>query len=275
MNKRRIIKHLFGLVLAYILYLLLSYFISFTFKKSPTYEERLIYTAFNYLILISSILITTKYFINFPIKKLFGSFSLAKFTYTFIYYFSILTVTEFIWMLLYPNNFKYTFNNDFFIIKWACTLITLSFSAMAEELIFRSVIGYFISDELETRTKIQLIYCFFSGLLFSLAHFLNPEVIGLKAIYAMSFYFIMGFSLMYIYLKTKSIYIPFAIHLANNLVSAFLFSYPDAVINTNSLYTQYNGINIILLLQTIFCMVLTIPFIKKCLFNNEDNTENI
>jgi len=92
---------------------------------------------------------------------------------------------------------------------------------------------------------------------FTIFHFQNPEVHGPQAIYAMVFYFIMGFALMAVTLKTRGIEAALGIHLANNLVNAWLFTYKDAALITNAVYTHSNNIGPWMLVQTVMCVVLS------------------
>ena len=126
-----------------------------------------------------------------------------------------------------------------------------------EEIICRSYVAYFVTDDLETRPKQKLYYCLASAVVFTIFHFQNPEVHGSQAVYAMVFYFIMGFSLMAVTLRTRGIEAAIGIHLANNLVNAWLFTYKDAALITNAVYTHSNNIGPLMLVQTVFCVVLS------------------
>lgn len=255
--------HFIALPLAFVLYILLSYAISFFQNKNAVYEEQMFYSVINYAVLIFCLLITVKSFLKFPVKKLFGDFHFRDLASGMASYGLPLIITTFIWMFLSPSSFSYTFDSSRFIILWICTFITLSLSALSEELIFRSYIAYFFSDDIEKSPKKIILYCIASGLLFASAHFMNPEVAGEKAFYAMLFYFIIGSALMLCFMKSERIWFSLGIHLSNNLVSAFLFSYPDSVIRTNSVFTQYDSINVFMIIQTILCLLVSLIIFFK------------
>ena len=67
----------------------------------------------------------------------------------------------------------------------------------------------------------------------------------------------MGFSLMAITLKTKGIEAALGIHIANNLISAWLFSYDDAVLTTNAVFTHHNNIGPIMIIQSVICITIS------------------
>ena len=106
-------------------------------------------------------------------------------------------------------------------------------------------------------------------MVFTIFHFQNPETAGSRAIYAMVFYFVMGFALMAITLRTKGIEAAFGIHIANNLVSAWLFTYDDAVLATNAVFTHHNNIGPVMIIQSVICITISalvvVRFTRKTL----------
>jgi membrane protease YdiL (CAAX protease family) len=121
-----------------------------------------------------------------------------------------------------------------------------------------------VKDTLEKRPKQTLFYCLASAAVFAILHFQNPEVHGSGAVYAMVFYFIMGFALMAVYLRTEGIEASLGIHIANNLVSAWFFTYDNSVLTTNALFTQKGEIGPLSLFQAVFCAVISTIIVLVC-----------
>ena len=127
--------------------------------------------------------------------------------------------------------FTYTFDSSRFY-EWLLSLVLIVLAALSEELMFRSYVAHFA--ELENPAKWKAVLA--SGLLFAIAHFQNPEVYA-QAFMSMAFYFVFGAVLMLYYLKDSSIEFPLGLHIGNNLVAAWFFTYPSAALRTNALFT--------------------------------------
>lgn len=95
-------------------------------------------------------------------------------------------------------------------------------SVLTEELLCRGVLLYIMIRQLGTRKAI-----FLSSLIFALLHWFNSGVWGNVPQMAMVFVFTfaMGMFLAYAFTQSKSILLPFAIHLGWNWVQNFVF--PD------------------------------------------------
>ena len=156
---------------------------------------------------------------------------------------------NFIAMAVNPQDFKYTLDAQGWILDWTLALVLVVAAAFLEELLTRAYIAHFVNDDMETRPLNMLYYCLASAVVFAIAHFSNPEVAGPGAFYAMAFYFMMGFVLMFVTLRTRNIGAALGIHIANNLVNAWFFTYDNAAVKTNALYTQANNEGPMLLVQ--------------------------
>ena len=258
----RLVKWFFGLPLIYVAWILVS-FIMPTF--STGYRMELLLNIMSYCAFILIALAVIRYFLNFPISKLFGESGHLDFKGLFIGFGAMFVSTlavSFITMWINPAQFTFTLSGSDWIIDWILALSLVIVAALLEELLMRAYIAYFVKDSMESRPRWVLVYCLASALLFAIAHFSNPEVAGSGAFYAMGFYFMMGFVLMLVTLKTRSIGAALGIHIANNLVNAWFFTYTDAAVKTNALFTQTDNSGPMLLVQAAICLLICVFALK-------------
>lgn len=259
----RLSKWVFGIPLAYSIYLLISLFVpSFGISDNAF----LLRYAFLELILALSILFVVSKILGFNLSKFIcadNKFSTSLLLKSFGLAFLLFSATSFIWFSISPQNFEFTFIKGGFVSNWLCAFILIVIAAFTEELIFRCYIAFFIHDELEKRPDRILLYSLVSAVLFTIFHFENPEVSGTNAIWSMLFYFILGFSLMAFSLSYGSFETAFGIHIANNLVSSLLFSYDNSVIKTDALFTHHENIGPVMIIQTIICLLVLALFVRK------------
>ena len=258
----RLVKWFFGLPLIYVAWILVS-FIMPTF--STGYRMELLLNIMSYCAFILIALAVIRYFLNFPIAKLFSESGHLDFKGLFIGFGAMFVSTlavSFINMWINPAQFTFTLSGSDWIIDWILALGLVIVAALLEELLMRAYIAYFVKDTMESRPRWVLVYCLASALLFAIAHFSNPEVAGSGAFYAMGFYFMMGFVLMLVTLKTRSIGAALGIHIANNLVNAWFFTYTDAAVKTNALFTQTDNSGPMLLVQAAICLLICVFALK-------------
>jgi membrane protease YdiL (CAAX protease family) len=258
----RLVKWFFGLPLIYVAWILVS-FIMPTF--STGYRMELLLNIMSYCAFILIALAVIRYFLNFPIAKLFGESGHLDFKGLFIGFGAMFISTlavSFINMWINPAQFTFTLSGSDWIVDWILALGLVIVAALLEELLMRAYIAYFVKDTMESHPRWVLVYCLASALLFAIAHFSNPEVAGSGAFYAMGFYFMMGFVLMLVTLKTRSIGAALGIHIANNLVNAWFFTYTDAAVKTNALFTQTDNSGPMLLVQAAICLLICVFALK-------------
>lgn len=264
----RLTKWFFGIPLSYSIYLLISLIIP-SFGNSD--NAFLIRFAILELILGLCVIYVVKQILGFKVSKLFngdGIFRPSLFFISFFLAFAVFTAFTFVLFFVDRQNFVFSFVVEGFGLNWLCSFILIVFAAITEELIFRSYIAYYVHDTMESDNKKKIIYCLVSGILFAIFHFSNPEVNGTGAIWTILFYFIFGFALMAFSLATKGFEVAFATHIANNLVSSWIFTYDNSVIKTDALFTQYNNANPSLIIQTVFCLCIIALFVR---FYNNSN----
>ena len=245
----RLAKWFFGIPLIYTLWMFLSIVMP-SYAESPRME--ILLNIISYALFITIALLVIQRFLNFPAKRMLGEdgrLDWKGFAIGFAVMLGVQLAMNFIAMAVSPQNFKYTLDAQGWLIDWALALVLVVAAAFLEELLTRAYIAHFVNDDMETRPLNMLYYCLASAVVFAIAHFSNPEVAGPGAFYAMAFYFMMGFVLMLVTLRTRSIGAALGIHIANNIVNAWFFTYDNAAVKTNALYTQANNEGPMLLVQ--------------------------
>lgn len=258
----RLVKWFFGFPLIFIIYLVLSLLMP---RTSSGMRMSLFLNIISYTVFLCATAVVVSRFLKFPLKKMLNQnqvFSTRNLILGFVPMFVLGAGTTFIWMAIRPENFSYTLAG-FWPVDFLLSLILVILAALLEELLCRSYIAYFVNDDMPTKPKSRLIYCFASAIVFTIFHFQNPEISGSQAIYAMVFYFVMGFALMAVTLRTGGIEAALGIHIANNLVNAWLFTYDDAVLATNAVFTQHNSIGPMMVIQSVICVALSVIVVVK------------
>lgn len=256
----RTVKWLFALPLAYITYLVVMLLVpqtkSFFFNGSV-----------RYIILILSMAFICRIFLHFDFAKLISFSGKASFKTLFTALISMFITgcaTTLLWKALKPESFEVVLKTQNLLSAWIPTAVYICLAAFFEELYFRAYILNFrdIESNPEFKAKDYIKFCTISGLVFTLAHFSNPEI-RYDFIISSIFYFLMGFAFMFISIKTKGIEASLGMHIGNNLVSALICSYDNSVLSTATILVNRNAISPILIFQAIFCLGITIFILLK------------
>mgnify|MGYP002761770803 FL=1 len=245
----RLAKWFFGIPLIYTIWRFFSIVMPH-YAENPRIE--IVLNIISYALFITIAVLVVQRFLNFPAKRMLGEdgkLDWRGFAVGFFVMLGVQLAMNFISMAVNPQDFKYTLDAQGWILDWTLALVLVVAAAFLEELLTRAYIAHFVNDDMETRPLNMLYYCLASAVVFTIAHFSNPEVAGLGAFYAMAFYFMMGFVLMFVTLRTRSMGAALGIHIANNLVNAWFFTYDNAAVKTNALYTQANNEGPMLLVQ--------------------------
>ena len=264
----RLVKWFFGYPLIFIIYFVLSLLMP---RVSSGMRMSLGLNILSYLVFLASFALVVSRFLKFPLLKMINQSQVVSYKNLllgFIAMFVLGAGTTFIWMALRPQSFSFTLSSGW-ALDFLLSLVLVVLAALLEELMCRSYIAYFVNDTMAENPKQKLIYCLASAIVFTIFHFQNPETAGSQAIYAMVFYFVMGFALMAVTLRTKGIEAALGIHIANNLISAWLFTYDDAVLVTNAVFTHHNNIGPVMIIQSVFCITISclavVRFTRKTL----------
>ena len=258
-------KWIFSLFLSYVIYFVFSLFI----PNKDTVITAILANA----LLCSIFLLLSRHFLSFNVKKYFNlnleKFSFKKFFISLFVSIFILVFSSFLRMKIRGSLFVHSsFNMSIYQTVKTCILIAVA--SLTEELLFRAYIGNFCNRTAEKQNYWK--YCLCSGFLFAAAHFQNPEMYE-YGIQAFVFYLVFGCLLMLFYLSDKSIEFVLGVHIANNLTACFLFSYPQAVLDTKALFTApfslFQGLLEIFLITVFFFLVF-----KKLFRFTETKTRN-
>lgn len=253
----RLVRWFFGYPLIFIIYLVLSLLLP---RSTTGMRMTLGLNIISYAIFLMSAALVISRFLKFPLRKLVNqdqNFCYRNLMTGFVSTFILGAGTTFIHMAIRPQDFTYSLGR-LWPVDFLLAFVLVVLAALLEEVLCRSYIAYFVNDTMAEKPRQKIIYCLVSALVFTIFHFQNPEIVGKQAIYAMMFYFVMGFALMAVTLKTKGIEAALGIHIANNLVSAWLFTYDNAALATNAVFTQHNNIGPMMVIQSVFCIAISV-----------------
>lgn len=253
----RLVRWFFGYPLIFIIYLVLSLLLP---RSTTGMRMTLGLNIISYAIFLMSASLVISRFLKFPLSKLVNqsqNFCYRNMMTGFVSTFILGAGTTFIHMAIRPQAFTYSLGR-LWPVDFLLAFVLVVLAALLEEVLCRSYIAYFVNDTMAEKPRQKIIYCLVSALVFTIFHFQNPEIVGKQAIYAMMFYFVMGFALMAVTLKTKGIEAALGIHIANNLVSAWLFTYDNAALATNAVFTQHNNIGPMMVIQSVFCIAVSV-----------------
>ena len=260
----RLVKWFFGLPLIFVIYILLSLLMP---SGASGLRMMLGMNIISYIVFILVTVLVVSRFLKFPFRNMIAygrAFSAKYLALGFFPMFALSMGTSFLWKAMQPEAFVFSLQPGW-PLDFALSLVLVILAAFLEEVLCRAYVAFFVKDNLETRPGKKLIYCLASAALFAILHFQNPEVHGVGAVYAMVFYFIMGFALMAVYLRTGGIEAVLGIHIANNLISAWFFTYNNSALTTNAIFTQITEIGPLSLIQAVFCIVASIMILLLCI----------
>jgi hypothetical protein len=139
-------------------------------------------------------------------------------------------------------------------------IIITPLQTTAEELFFR---GYLVqAGSLISRNWIFL--SIWSGVLFALPHFTNPEVAANTGLVLLTF-FVLGAFLTWISLKDGTIELAIGVHAANNLMAGLLVTFPESVLPTPAILTTTHFDPLFSLIGTVvFCALFyLLVFVRR------------
>jgi hypothetical protein len=150
----------------------------------------------------------------------------------FVIWAGLLLAGTLIEYLVWPESFTITFDARVFFPFAILAVLITPIQTTAEELFFR---GYLVqAGSLISRNWVFL--SIWSGVLFALPHFSNPEVASNTVVVLLTF-FVLGAFLAWISLKDGSLELAIGVHAANNLVAGLVVTFPDSVLPTPAILT--------------------------------------
>lgn len=242
--------------------------ISFLFDKNKIFINTELYNYIGsnipFLCMWLGFYFSFKYINNIKLSKLSNSSNNFKFNRFYkillfsIFYFILIIV---IGKLINLYNFEYIKNKAIeraIFIPFALILTPLQ--VIAEEILFRAIIlKIIIKDYSLLRYKkntlfLSIILSIFLGLLFIVPHLFNPEL-NTYFLGAILYYFIFGSLATFSILVTNGLEMAIAIHLANNFIITFFFTYENSALTSVPLFIKTNE-NTISSYYEAFCLFL-------------------
>jgi membrane protease YdiL (CAAX protease family) len=172
-----------------------------------------------------------------PFRSLFGkqrSIQWRRLAFSGIIWFLLAGTSDLLTGLVRPGSVSWSFDAAKFFPFLLLALVFTPIQTSTEELIFRGYITQGVGLKSKTIWGPLLI----PAVIFGLLHSMNPEV-GLYGFWVMMAYYIgFGVFLGWVTLRSKSLDLALGIHLANNLYSALIVTYPDSAIPSPALFTS-------------------------------------
>lgn len=141
-----------------------------------------------------------------------------------------------------PETYRFSFDASKFFIALPFIFVLTPLQTTAEELFFR---GY-ILQAFGRKIKNAVILSAISGFIFMLPHLWNPEIYKsasmgiLETVSGVFYYFLVGFMLSAVTIKTDSLEVAIGAHTVNNLIGALLVGFSDSVFQTNTIFYTTN-----------------------------------
>lgn len=272
-------KWLFTLMATYFLYVIVMMFIPFGAIKNLALLLAVQALAFCFFLFLLSQGLKR---LGFSLVRLInpdGVIDFKKIFKPFAIYLGALAVFSLFRYLLCPDCYESVESYRFFTWMLPATLFYTPVQVFFEEIIFRSYASRFFQDDIPNETNKKIIlYSLVTGLLFAIMHVKNPEFNWreftfvykdfMLFLHIFSFYFILGFYLMFISLKLGSFEVALGIHLANNFFIDFFVGYKDAVSLKMPLFFYNGDIHFLLLTELIFCIAAVCFFLHKDFLKN-------
>ena len=145
----------------------------------------------------------------------------------------IITFAQYLWK---PELFEFTFNSSlFWPVALAC-LFAIPIQASTEEIVFR---GYFFQS-FGAATKKPIVPLIIVSVLFSVAHFMNPEIanhnLPEQICIALSYFTIAALAAI-VTLRDNSLALACGLHVGNNLFLTIICNYSGSALTTQSIFT--------------------------------------
>ncbi len=182
-------------------------------------------------------------------------------------WFGITIAVELLFYTIYPEMYSFTLKIADFMPALVVGLIMIPIQSTAEELLFR---GYLLQGIGKQNIWAGVLI---TGILFGLAHGLNPETEKVGFALGMSYYISVGLFFALLAIFDKKLELPIGIHAANNVYSFLIVSYPDSVLPSPSIFSL-NELNFPLMIVGWVITVVIYVFLANKIFNLQPNIEN-
>lgn len=186
----------------------------------------------SFLILLATLVLVVKFVHNRSFHSLITPLQRidwAKVRFGFVAWAALDALSCLIGSILFPGSYKLSLQFPRFVMCLPLILVLTPMQAMTEELLFR---GYFL--QAFSFVKIPFVLATINGVLFLLPHLLNPEIASDPALMGM-YYFVMGFLMTLVTIKTNSLEMAIGAHTVNNLW-ALIVNYENSALTVPSIW---------------------------------------
>lgn len=145
---------------------------------------------------------------------------------------TVTTLVVFVLFLIDPNVITlHKSSHQYSFIFTLIILILTPLQAIAEELLFRTTLWRLLQSHIKKGYVLSVI----SAVLFAVAHLSNFEVQHNKGV-TLLYYSLVGFLFMYLTIQSRGSEIAFGFHIANNLLVALVFTYPNSSLQAQAIF---------------------------------------
>lgn len=169
-------------------------------------------------------------------------FALQPFLFSASAWLLVNVLADLILSWLMPGNYVFSFDPAQFLPWMAAAILLLPFQCAAEELFFR---GY-LTQGVGLAGGFWLAWLV-PSLLFGVLHWANPEVLAYGALLTLPIYIGTGLLLGWVTLRSEGIEMALGLHIANNLYSALLVTFPSSVLPAQALFRiqEYHPVGVL------------------------------
>ncbi len=159
-----------------------------------------------------------------------GHFQQRKFWFGAVVWFGLSALGDVVLSFLQPSNYQFTFHLEPFLLYLVLAVVFIPIQASSEELLFR---GYLTQGFGLIRWWLGWII---PAVLFGLMHSLNPEVDTYGMLLSMPIYIGVGLLFGWVTLRSNSLEMSMGMHIANNLYSSLIVTFPSSALTTETLF---------------------------------------
>lgn len=151
-------------------------------------------------------------------------------------WFAVLLLYDVINFAINPDIYVFNFDLNKFLVLFLIVIVFIPIQSATEELLIR---GYLFQG-LSLLFKKSIYPIFITAIIFGLLHSGNPEVEKFGFFQSMGFYVGFGLFLAIIAVLDNGLEIPIGIHVANNVYGSLIVTFPDSVLQTDTVFLNTN-----------------------------------
>jgi uncharacterized protein len=186
----------------------------------------------------------------------FAHFDFKKVGFSFLLWFLLSGVFDFIFYLINPNDYIFRgVQFPSFLYLTLISLLVVPIQTTFEEFFFRS----YLMQGIGMQKAIRAIPLVITSIIFGVMHIMNPEIKEFGYLVLIQ-YISIGFLLGIITLLSDSMELAIGLHAANNIYACTLMSFEGAVLSTDTLFHARN-MKVNAMTLTIFILILALYYL--------------